>query len=189
MYTQAHILFNYFAIKQKNHKFWPWIIAGALVPDSPMFVFYFIEKFIIGSSEKLIWSERYFLDGWQDFIDCFNSLPIAMVLLLIFYFLKKKYLILFAVSMILHLLMDLPLHHDDAHRHFFPLLDYRFESPVSYWDPRHYGVYFSSFEGVSYLLIGGFMWKNIKSMISKGFIVFGGLVYILIPIYYLIMTV
>ena len=29
---------------------------------------------------------------------------------------------------------------DDAHRHFYPLSDYRFISLVSYWDPRHYGT-------------------------------------------------
>ena len=41
--------------------------------------------------------------------------------------------------MLLHSAFDLPLHHDDAHRHFFPLSDVRFASPLSYWDPAHYG--------------------------------------------------
>ena len=41
--------------------------------------------------------------------------------------------------MILHCLTDLPLHHDDAHAHFLPLSNWRFESPISYWDARHHG--------------------------------------------------
>ena len=46
---------------------------------------------------------------------------------------------IFFASMALHCLMDLPLHHDDAHRHFLPLSTWRFRSPISYWDPRHFG--------------------------------------------------
>ncbi len=41
--------------------------------------------------------------------------------------------------MALHVPADLLLHHDDGHRHLFPASDWRFMSPVSYWDPRHYG--------------------------------------------------
>jgi len=40
----------------------------------------------------------------------------------------------------LHIAGDLPLHNDDAHRHFFPFSNWRFISPVSYWDPKHYGT-------------------------------------------------
>jgi len=41
--------------------------------------------------------------------------------------------------MVIHAVLDLPVHHDDAHRHFFPFSNYRFMSPISYWDPKHYG--------------------------------------------------
>jgi hypothetical protein len=34
---------------------------------------------------------------------------------------------------------DLPLHHEDAHRHFLPFTNWRFISPVSYWDPEYHG--------------------------------------------------
>ena len=53
------------------------------------------------------------------------------------------------LSLLLHTLGDLPLHHDDGHRHFFPFLDWRFESPVSYWDPAHYGLWFSLVEATA----------------------------------------
>jgi hypothetical protein len=41
---------------------------------------------------------------------------------------------------------DLPLHREDAHGHFFPLSSWRFMSPVSYWDVRHYGAYAAAAE-------------------------------------------
>ena len=30
-------------------------------------------------------------------------------------------------------------HRDDSHRHPYPLSDWRFISPLSYWDPVHHG--------------------------------------------------
>jgi hypothetical protein len=49
-------------------------------------------------------------------------------------------------SMVLHSLGDLPIHHDDAHRHFFPFSEYCFISPISYWDPRYHGTIVSLVE-------------------------------------------
>jgi hypothetical protein len=40
---------------------------------------------------------------------------------------------------LLHIFGDLPLHHDGVHRHFLPLLEWRFVSPASCWNPAHHG--------------------------------------------------
>ena len=53
---------------------------------------------------------------------------------------------------------DLPLHNDDAHRHFFPFSDWRFSSPVSYWDPQHYGYWASLVEFSCVLLASIFLY-------------------------------
>ena len=63
-------------------------------------------------------------------------------------------------SMLLHVLGDLPVHHDDAHRHFFPFSDWRFASPVSYWDPAHYGRWFSLFELALVLGASLYLWRQ-----------------------------
>ena len=59
-------------------------------------------------------------------------------------------------SMTLHCLADLALHREDAHGHLFPLSDWRFTSPVSYWDPAHYGLIFAACELV--LVAVGSIW-------------------------------
>jgi len=47
----------------------------------------------------------------------------------------------------LHTLCDIPVHHDDGPLIFFPLnWDYRFRSPLSYWDPAYHGREFGIFE-------------------------------------------
>ena len=55
----------------------------------------------------------------------------------------------FFASMAVHCAVDFLVHREDAHAHFFPVSSWRFVSPVSYWDPRHYG----SFVGVVELLL------------------------------------
>jgi hypothetical protein len=52
----------------------------------------------------------------------------------------------------LHMVLDFLLYHDDAHRHFLPLTEWRYESPVSYWNPRYYGNIVIRLETVFVLL-------------------------------------
>ncbi len=114
------------------------VVAGAVLPDATMFVFYGYQK-MMGATEASIWNELYFLDHWQYTFDVFNSFPIALVLLLFAWRLKCRWLQLLLLSAMLHMGFDLPLHHDDGHRHFLPISNWRFVSPISYWDPKHFG--------------------------------------------------
>ena len=52
----------------------------------------------------------------------------------------------FAASGLAHIACDFFLHHTDAHRQFWPFSDWRFRSPLSYWDSAHYGRVFRPFE-------------------------------------------
>lgn len=46
----------------------------------------------------------------------------------------------FALGCAVHTVLDIGVHHDDGPLLLFPFdLGYRFESPVSYYDPAHYG--------------------------------------------------
>lgn len=46
----------------------------------------------------------------------------------------------FAAGALLHSMIDVLVHHDDGPLLFFPVSwSIRFASPVSYWDPNHYG--------------------------------------------------
>ena len=108
------------------------LLIGAILPDAAMFVFYVVSKFIYRETEIRIWSVTYFQPFWQNIFDLFNSIPLAVLGLAmarLLHFNKTKAL---CSSVLLHLLFDFPFHSDDAHRHFFPLSDYRFISPISY---------------------------------------------------------
>ena len=56
--------------------------------------------------------------------------------------------------------LDLPVHTDDAHRHLLPLSDWRFHSPVSYWDRRYHGAQFAIFELMLNLVLLGYLLRR-----------------------------
>ena len=114
-----------------------------------MFVFFVIERFIRGHSGEALWSVRYYDAEWQAVFDIFNSLPLIAAGALAALALGHRRAVWACASMALHAVMDLPLHSGDGHRHFYPLSDFRFDSPVSYWDPSHYGAYAATGEALA----------------------------------------
>jgi hypothetical protein len=144
MNTPAHIAAS--LVVWRNEVGWApasAVTIGAILPDAPMFGFYAYQKLVAGAAESQIWSTEYFRDDWQLFFDLFNSIPLAMLGIVICHLLRFHSGRLLFSSALLHLLCDLPVHNDDAHRHFLPMTNWRFDSPVSYWDPSHYGLYFA----------------------------------------------
>ena len=139
MDTPTHVVVNLLLVGPRVRRTYATPVAlGALAPDVPMFLFYAAER-LRGATEEQIWTGRYFDAGWQLFFDVFNSLPIIAVAALVAWRLGWPAWLAFFVSMGLHGVCDLLVHHDDAHRHFLPFSDWRFASPVSYWDPAHHG--------------------------------------------------
>lgn len=61
----------------------------------------------------------------------------------------------FAAGCALHIAVDIPVHHDDGPVVFWPLdWSYRLESPVSYWDPNHFGAIVAPID-LALTVIGG----------------------------------
>ncbi len=168
MNTPAHVAVNllFLGRAEKPSCALP-ICAGALLPDLPMFVFYFCARVILSLPERQIWRETYFLPSWQLFFDLFNSIPLVLAALLVTWRLKSPRGVAFFASMFLHMLFDFPLHHDDAHRHFLPLSTWRFESPVSYWDPSHYGRFVAPLEAVLVIVCTVVLTRRFSSRRSR----------------------
>jgi len=156
--TPAHVITGLLVVRnpREDMLLFAAVVVGAVLPDMAMVVFYGIQKFVLGTPESIIWSEKYYNPQWQGIFDAFNSIPLIMLALLGAYAARLHYLSALLVSMLIHSLCDLPVHHDDGHRHFFPLSDWRFESPVSYWDPAHHGNAFLMFEIA--LVVLGTVW-------------------------------
>lgn len=180
MNTPAHAILNLCLLgrKEKPSLATP-ILFGAFLPDMPMVFFYGYVKLIQNIPEQVIWSETYFKPFWQNIFDIFNSLPLILVAMAVALFQKSPWFFAFFSSMAFHVFGDFPFHHDDAHRHFLPFSHWRFASPVSYWDPQHYGQYVSLLEA-SLVLIGSFfLFRRYESKKVKVFVAAVGLIYLL----------
>lgn len=145
---------------------------GALLPDITMFIFYAWEKFN-NVPEATIWQVDYYADFWQPFFNIPNSIPMFATLLVFGLWLRSPITIWLAVAALLHLLLDLLLHHDDAHQHFWPISTWTWQSPLSYWDPEHGGDWFRWFEiifavGLASMLLWRYGWlQPIRKIIPK----------------------
>ncbi len=184
MNTPAHIMVNLLCLGRSDqvNVLTP-VVIGAVLPDAPMFLFYFVEKVVRRTPEHVIWTHSYHQQHWQNFIDWFNSLPLMVAGLLVTAWFGSKVGMLLFGSMVLHILGDFPLHNDDAHRHFFPFSHWRWHSPISYWDPKYFGHLVTILEILAVVLSCLILWQTYQSLPSKLTIGIVGASYLLYFVY------
>jgi len=184
--TPSHAIINLALIssQQSHPQYTVAITIGAILPDAPIFVLYFWAKFVRRQTERQIWSQTYELPFWQNFVAAFHSIPLALIAVLIAYYWGWQQGELLLLSMVLHSLLDFPVHHDDAHRHFFPLSNYRFISPWSYWDPKHHGNVVSFVERLMVLGATFYIFPGLNSWVGKGLLITVNLFYLATLIYF-----
>ena len=171
MNTPAHAIFNLALLGRKQQPEWnPLIIWGALIPDLAMFGFFLLLK-LTRVPDRQIWSVEYYRPVWQNIFDFFNSIPLALIGLAITLYFRRTGIALLFASILLHCLEDLPLHHDDGHRHFWPLSNFRFESPISYWDPNYYGAIAGSIELGLMVVASVYVFRRVRSPFTKGLLI------------------
>jgi len=168
MNTPAHIAVNLVLLGRKDRtELNAPILFGALAPDAPIIGFYLVAKLYLNLPESVIWADAYYTPGWQAFFDVFNSIPLALAGWLVFTIRRRSRPAIFFASMALHSILDLLLYHDDAHRHFMPLSGWRFESPVSYWDPDHFGQVMSVAEVAAVIGACLILWRRFPSVEAR----------------------
>jgi hypothetical protein len=161
------------------------ILAGALLPDLSIFVLAAWAT-LTGMPQAELWQVAYWSDGWQAVSAVSNSFPLWGALFAAGFFLKKPWAWLLPAAALLHLAFDLPLHAEDAHRHFWPLTDWRFISPVSYWDPARHGLIASSVEAGLGLFLCGLLWRRHQSRAVRAILALAAAAYILVPIFWIV---
>jgi hypothetical protein len=114
------------------------ILLGAILPDVPISILYVREHYLHHVPDEVIWRDHYQRPFWQNLIHGMHSFPLSAAGLTISLALGSSFGAFFFASALLHALGDFPIHVEDAHRHFWPLSNYRFISPVSYWDLRYH---------------------------------------------------
>ena len=184
MNTPAHVVINLvFLSRPGTTRENVAIVAGSLLPDLPIFIFYFMERFVLGVPEREIWSLSYYLAEWQYFIDLFNSVPMIIFGGIVAWHIKARAFVFLCASMLIHVALDFPLHHNDAHRHFLPFSDWRFESPLSYWESAYYGTLIGWVEFALVILGCIILYQRFSTLMARRLVLFIGALYFSYLIY------
>ena len=158
------------------------VVAGSLVPDLFIYVAWPWLTFVRRESQERIWSEIYFDVPMQTVGAIFNSAPLYAVMAVIGWQFREKVwgslAMVFALAALIHIASDLPVHADDAHRHFWPITDWRFFSPISYWDPAHHGRLVGTLEALLGISLCTLLFSRFRRWLTRASLVVLGLLYV-----------
>jgi membrane-bound metal-dependent hydrolase YbcI (DUF457 family) len=176
MNTPAHLIFGAAAFGKPGQPFVTLAaVLGSLAPDASLYFMVAWNRFVRGMSFEQIFSVEYFSPFWQQVFAIDNSVFVWGAILLLAFLWKSQVVIAFALAGLLHIALDFPLHHDDGRPHFWPVSDWVFNSPVSYWDGRAYGHIVSVIEMAAVALLMIYLWRRFPSIFARCAILIGGL--------------
>jgi hypothetical protein len=187
MHTQTHVLIASGLLAKRHSPLINWAAAlGGLLPDIPMFVMFGWNRFVDGLSASTIFGRLYFEPTWQTTIAITHSIPLFGALLALGFAARLDWLKIFAAGVLLHIAGDLPLHNDDAHAHFWPFTMWRFESPVSYWDPNHYGMIAAPLEIALAIAMMVILWRRFPSLWVRAMMAVLTTLYVAVPAFFML---
>jgi hypothetical protein len=170
MLTNTHILIAATALSRPRQK--GWLIAaawlGGFFPDFSVFVMVAVAR-LTGLGGGNLWRQPdglYWQEPWQFLSAVSNSMPLWAAMALFAWQAGARMermkpvasvAMLFALGCLLHVLLDFPVHTDDAHVHFWPFTDWRFHSAVSYYQRDHFGGIVGAVEMIAGLAMAAFL--------------------------------
>ena len=165
MQSPTHTLLALALLSKKGDKKRNWaVFLGSIIPDAAIYIWAPYQRFVNGESWQKIWRELYFQEPMQNLIAYFNSIPIYGALAVIGYVMRAKtwgkVLLFFALAALTHMATDLPVHNHDAYRHFWPLSDWRFISPFSYYERDHHAGVVSLIEAAIAVISMVVLWRR-----------------------------
>ncbi|SFI13186.1 cobalamin biosynthesis protein CobQ [Albimonas pacifica] len=137
-------------------------LAGGIAPDLGLFALFAWARWVQGHDLPTIFGQDYGSPLWQGMFRVDNSIVLWGALALAALALRRPTPAVFAGAALLHLAFDLPLHHSDARPHFWPVTDWVFRSPLSYWNPARHGHEVALAEGALCLLLAVVLWRRFR---------------------------
>lgn len=170
MNTPAHILTGWAAFGRKPApRVMAAAILGGLAPDLSLYLLAGTSIFLLDIAPSVVFDEFYFSREWQTIFAIDNSFLVWGGLLAFAMYRQSAAGIALCAAALLHILFDFPLHHDDGRPHFWPLSDWIFNSPVSYWHTGHHARYVAPIAVALSVLSGFFImkdsWKSWRSVV------------------------
>ena len=185
MQTQTHALIGAYFFGKRDATLLTAAAVGGMVPDLPMFT---IVAALLASGRRgqEIFGHDYFQPWWQHINGLAHSLilwPLMLVSALVAGRARPAarwpaILLAVAAAGFAHACIDLLCHRDDAHMHFWPVSSWKFMSPVSYYDPAHFGGAMMMLEAGLGLFMAWRLFEIARRRWSRGLIVLVTLPYL-----------
>lgn len=213
MMTQTHLLVAgaLFCQPERPTRQNAAVLAGAMAPDVAIYLLFFWAT-ASGIPQRVLWDDIYFSEPMLTFTAIGNSAPVYMAVLIMGMAMVRpaaaaaggtgyapqtgfgrilaphtsNVMILFALAALTHLAGDLPLHADDAHPHFWPITDWRFFSPVSYWDNNHHAGWVQPLEVLLGLALSVVIFRRFKPLwvrVATGLLM---VAYVAVPVFFIL---
>ena len=176
MNTPAHLIFGLTAFGRADSRcVTAAALAGSLIPDLSLYLMAGTHLLLLDTPPRVVFGELYFSDAWQSVFRIDNSFVLWGIALVIGIMARAPVAIALCGAALLHLLLDFPLHHNDGRAHFWPISNWIFASPVSYWDSRHYGGIVGPIEIGLSLAFCALLWRRYTGRWMRALIVGLGL--------------
>jgi hypothetical protein len=198
MNTQSHVIMGALLMgRGLPRKSWAGALGG-MIPDIPMIAIVIVLK-LLGTPDRTIFGELYWQNWWQICNAIGHNAWIWSGLVLLGLFMRDRSstsargfdgwtsLSLFSGSALLHTAIDFICHREDAHMSFWPVTRWKFMSPVSYYDPQHYGMWFSLFEATLGLIMAFLLFRQFKSIILRLCLAIAMFLYVGVPAYFILL--
>lgn len=192
MHTQSHMLMGAVLYGRSGPRpIWAGLIGG-LLPDVPMILIFATLK-VAGFADRDVFRELFFSNWWQIANAIGHSFLLWGALLAASLVVRRRSstprlscLAVTAAAALTHSVVDFLCHRVDAHMHFWPLSRWKFLSPVSYYDPAHYGAYFAVFEALLGIAMAVLLARNIRSLWGRIGLAIIALPYAAVPAYFIL---
>lgn len=168
MNTPAHLILGIAAFGKPGR---PRVTAaaalGGLAPDLSLYLLAG-GALAWGVAPERVFGTLYFSEAWQAVFAVDNSVFVWGAALAVALWRRHAAATAFAAAGLLHLACDLPLHAGDGRPHFWPLTDWVFDSPVSYWDAAHGAAWAAPLETALALGAAAWCWTRLRAPWARG---------------------
>lgn len=177
MNTTAHLIVGVASFGNPNQRHITIAaIVGALLPDLSLYLLAGVSIFVLDIEPSIVFNEMYFSKSWQTIFSIDNSFPLWGVVVLLGIVRRVPWVIALGGAALLHIGADFILHNDDARAHFWPLSQWRFFSPISYWDSQFHANWVAPLEGLLCVALVVYLFRRYSHNAVRALFVLGLLI-------------
>ncbi len=160
MNTPAHLIFAATAFGGKtDRRVLGAAVLGGFLPDLSLYALAGWELLVKDTSPQVVFDVLYFSDLWQQIFAIDNSFVLWGIALAVAWWAGAVPAMALCAGALLHIAFDLPLHGEDARMHFWPITDWKYFSPFSYWDRSAGALWIGALETGATLIMTVLLWR------------------------------